>query len=199
MTCRLVITGSAGAGKTTLLGMFNAQGVPTLSADDIVHKLLTQDHGVITAIGKQFPQVVVDNRLDRDRYLAHVFDHPHHLDQVEAILHPRVYQALLNFSAEHVTLGTPLIALEIPLYFETAPENFPVDKILVATAPHHLRQERVLARKSMTLSRFQALADRQSPDAIKKERADFVLDTSVNIKQLEQEVAPMIAFLQSLH
>jgi dephospho-CoA kinase len=198
MTCILVITGCAGAGKTTLLGMFDRKGIPTLSADQVVHTLLTEDTAIIAAIGKRFPSVVVDNSLDRERYLDHVFDKPEHLAIVEEILHPRVYEQLESFVTTHKNAGSPLVVLEIPLYYETQPTNLPVDKVLVAWAPLPLRQERVLARKSMTLERFRRLRARQLPFQQKAQLADFIVDTRTPLEQLEVQVVDMIELLSTL-
>ena len=192
MTRVLVLTGYAGSGKTTVLKILELHGIPTLSADAVVHDLLTTDENVIEAIGNLFPQVVVDKTIDRALYLAHVFDHPLHLSGVEDILHPRVYDVIEEFIREHKALNTPVVALEIPLYYETASENVPVDNVWLIHAPESVRQERVLARNSLTLSRFHQLNARQVPHEEKRERADVVISTDVPLGELEEQVSRMI-------
>jgi dephospho-CoA kinase len=173
----LGLTGSIGMGKSTTAAMFKALGVPVHSADDAVHRLY-EDGTLAPGIEAAFPGTTDGGtRVDRAALSARVVDDPAALRRLEAIVHPHVRAAEAAFLAEARARHAPLAVLDIPLLYETGAESR-VDRVLVVTAPPEVQRERVLARPGMTAAKLDAILARQMPDAEKRARADFVLDTS---------------------
>ena len=169
MTYRLGLTGSIGMGKSTTAGMFRVLGVPVWDADAAVHRLY--DGAAVGPVGALCPDAVVDGRIDRaalKRWIAH---DPAALEKLEAVIHPLVAADRARFVAQ---ASSPLVVLDIPLLFETSAD---VDGALVVTSPPDVQRARVLARPGMDEDQFHRILARQMPDAEKRRRADYVIET----------------------
>ena len=193
---RIALTGSIGMGKSTVARMFEEAGVPVFDADAEVRRLQGKGGALVGAIGERFPGTVVEGVLDRDRLAKAVVDHPADLAALEAIVHPAVQSARRKFIAEHRNAAAMLF--EIPLLFETDGEG-DFDKVIVVSAPAEIQRERVLARLGMNRDKYEALLARQLPDELKRARADFVINTGVDLSTTEARVREVLACLGLAH
>jgi len=189
---RLAITGSIGMGKTTVAKMFETAGVPVFDADAVVRDLQANDPGLIAAIGERFPGTVAEGRLDRDELSRKVLGYPDELEALEAIVHPAVQRARDYFIEQHSE--APALLFDIPLLFETGGEAA-FDKVIVVSAPADVQRTRVLARTGMSEAKLDAILSRQLPDAEKRKRADFIVDTGTDLSTTEAEVRRILACL----
>ena len=186
----LGLTGSIGMGKSTTAAMFREAGVPVHDSDEAVHRLYA---GVAAPlIEAEFPGVVVDGTVDRGRLAERVLGKPDALKRLEGIVHPLVRADAAAFISRNREAGKPVVVLDIPLLFETNGRER-VDKVVVVTAPPEVQRERVLARPGMTEEKFAAILARQVPDAEKRRRADFVIDTGKGMEAARQAVAEIVA------
>ena len=189
---RLAITGSIGMGKTTVAKMFEAAGVPVFNADAVVRDLQANDPELIAAIGERFSGTVTKGRLDRDELSRRVLGYPDELEALEVIVHPAVQRARDYFIAQHSE--APALLFDIPLLFETGGEAA-FDKVIVVSAPADAQRTRVLARTGMSEAKLDAILSRQLPDAEKRKRADFIVDTGTDLSTTEAEVRRILACL----
>ena len=189
---RLALTGSIGMGKSTVAAMFEQAGLPLFDADATVRRLQADDPALVAAIGRRFPATLVDGRLDRDALIAEVVGEPAALADLEAIVHPAVHRARTRFILEHS--GAPALLFDIPLLFETGGEEA-FDKVIVVSAPPEVQRRRVMARAGMTEAKLDAILARQLPDADKRARADFVIDTGGELAETERQVGDILACL----
>jgi dephospho-CoA kinase len=189
---KVALTGSIGMGKSTVAAMFERAGVPVFDADAEVRRLQCKDGALVEAIGLRFPGTVEDGILDRERLATVVLKDPRQLDALEAIVHPAVQAARERFVADHA--DAPAALFEIPLLFETGGEAA-FDKVVVVSAPAEVQRRRVLARPGMTAEKLAAILERQLPDAAKRARADFVVDTGADLSTTEAQVRDIIACL----
>lgn len=189
---RIALTGSIGMGKSTVARMFEEAGVPVFDADAEVRRLQGKDGALVGIIGERFPGTVVGGVLDRDRLAKAVVDDPAKLAALEAIVHPAVQASRERFIADHRDAAAVLF--EIPLLYETDGEG-DFDKVIVVSAPPEIQRERVLARPGMSRDKFEALLARQVPDEQKRARADFVINTGVDLSTTEARVREVLACL----
>ncbi len=185
----LGLTGSIGMGKSTTAQMFLDAGIPVYSADDTVHRLYRGEAAPL--IEQAFPGTTKDGEVDRVKLSTVVMGKPEALQRLEKIVHPLVRNEELRFRQEAKDRGAKLIILDIPLLFETGAENR-VDKVLVVTAPEKIQRERVLGREGMTADKLDAILARQVPDAEKRNRADFIIDTSQGLVAAREDVQRII-------
>ena len=191
----LGLTGSIGMGKSATAAMFAARGVPVHDADAAVHRLYGPGGAAAAAIGAAFPGTLTpDGSVDRGALRDAVLDRPERLTALERIVHPLVGQVAQEFLARHA--GAALVVLDIPLLYETGGERR-CDAVLVVTAPPEVQRARVLARPGMTDAALAAIRAKQMPDAEKRARADFVIDTSQGFAAAEAEVDRLIAAVGS--
>jgi dephospho-CoA kinase len=189
---KLALTGSIGMGKSTVAQMFERAGVPVFDADAVVRRLQAEDPELIASIGARFPHTVSDGRLDRDALAAQVLGRPDELAALEVIVHPAVHAERARFLLANQ--DKPALLFDIPLLFETHGEGA-FDKIVVVSAPAEIQRARVLGRPGMTEARLDAILERQLPDAEKRRRADFVIDTSGDLSTTERQVDEVLACL----
>jgi len=194
---KVALTGSIGMGKSTVGGMFTALGVPLFDADASVHRLYEKGGAAVEPLRAAFPEAVIDDAVDRTVLSRLVLGKPEEIRRLEAIVHPLVGQMRQDFLAEAERRGAPFVILDIPLLFEGGGENR-VDKVIVVSAPAEMQRARVLARPGMTEEKFAAILARQVPDAEKRRRADFVVDTGIPLAQTEEQVRRIAAQLGEL-
>ncbi len=171
----LGLTGSIGMGKSTAGAMFAERGIPVISADDIVHSLYSGRAAPL--IEAAFPGTVADGIVDRTRLSAAIMDNEPAFRRLEAIVHPLVVEERQHFIDEQRKAGREIVVIDIPLLFESGGEAN-VDRIVVVSCTAEQQRERVLRRPGMTEDKFEAILSRQTPDAEKRARADYVVDTS---------------------
>ena len=183
------LTGSLGMGKTTAARFFTEEGVPVHDADAVVHRLYAGE--AVPAIEAAFPGAIQDGKVDRNRLAALVLDNPAALKKLEAIVHPLVLAAERRVLAEAQARGEKVAVLDIPLLFETCGDQR-VDAVVVVSAPAELQQSRVLRRPGMTIEKLEAILGRQMPDAEKRRRADFVVDSSGDLDATRAQVRAIL-------
>ena len=171
----LGLTGSIGMGKTTTAGFFAEAGVPVHDADAVVHQLYEGEAAPV--IEAAFPGTTANGKVDRAKLAARVVGDKAAIRRLEALVHPLVRQAEARFLAEAERQGAAAAVLDIPLLFETGGDER-VDAVVTVTAPPDVQQARVLLRPGMTPEKLEALIANQLPDAEKRQRADFIVDTS---------------------
>jgi len=169
------LTGSIGMGKSTTARFFEQAGVPVHDADSAVHRLYAGAAAPI--IEAEFPGVSGAQGIDRAKLAKRVLNDLEALRRLEGIIHPLVRREEARFLDEAERAGAPIAVLDIPLLFETGADRR-VDAVVVVTAPAEVQRARALGRTGMTEEKFQALLAKQMPDAEKRRRADFVVDTS---------------------
>ncbi len=187
------LTGSIGMGKSTTAGLFASEGVPVNDADQVVHDLYRSD--AVEPIREVFPDVVVDGIVDRQKLSANLAKNPANFKTLEAIVHPLVRLREKAFLEEQNAAGASVVVLDIPLLFETNASGR-VDKIVVVSCPPEIQRERVLARPGMTLEKFELILSRQTPDAEKRARADYVIDTGRGIDKAREQVKTILQDLR---
>ncbi|AWM88858.1 dephospho-CoA kinase [Microvirga sp. 17 mud 1-3] len=190
MTFVLGLTGSIGMGKSATAAIFREFGVPVHDADAAVHALYRGRAAPL--IEKAFPGTVRDGIVDRARLGAAVLDDPARMRELETIVHPLVREEEERFLAFVSPSG--LAVLDIPLLFETGGEAR-CDAVVTVTAPASVQRQRVLARPGMTEEKFNAILARQMPDAEKRARAHFLVDTGRGFPSAEAQVRAILACL----
>lgn len=168
------LTGSIGMGKTTTAAMFAAEGIPVNDADAVVHDLYRSE--AVEPMRQAFPGVVVDGIVDRAELARHLRENPADFARLEAIVHPLVREKERAFLEQARAAGEGIVLLDIPLLFETGGQDR-VDTVVVVSCDADIQRERVLARPGMTEEKFAMILSRQMPDAEKRKRADFIVDT----------------------
>ncbi len=174
----LGLTGSIGMGKTTAANDFRRLGVPVHDSDAAVHQLLAPDGAAFGAIQMLFPEAIGPEGVDRRRLGDLVFNDPAALKQLEAILHPLVRERKNRFLKIAARQRSRLVVLDIPLLFETGGDR-DCDAVVVVTAPAFVQRARVMARTGMTEEKFTAILAKQTPDRIKRRKADFIVQTGL--------------------
>ena len=181
----LGLTGSIGMGKSAVAGMFTASGVPVFDADAAVHVLQGPGGALVSAIEEAFPGTTGRGGVDRQRLGAAVLGNRAELARLEAIVHPAVAAMRKTFLAEHA--DKPLVVFDIPLLFEKVGTST-VDAVAVVSAPPEAQRSRVLSRPGMTAEKFAAILALQVPDAEKRARADYVIDTGTSLEETRAAV-----------
>jgi dephospho-CoA kinase len=171
----LGLTGSIGMGKSTTAKLFAEAGVPVYDADATVHMLYEGE--AVPAIEAAFPGTTADGKVDRNKLSARVVHDPAAIKQLEQIVHPMLGASRQKFLDDAERSGAPVAVVDVPLLFETGGEKR-VDAVVVVTTTPELQRQRILARDNMTSEKLDAILARQLPDAEKRRRADFVVDTS---------------------
>jgi len=188
----LGLTGSIGTGKSTTAKMFAAQGIPVNDADQVVHELYAGE--AVPLIEAAFPGTTADGKVDRTLLARQLIDNPEGFKRLEAIVHPLVRQKEVAFLEQERAKGTPAVLLDIPLLYETGGEKR-LDKVIVVTCSPETQAERVLARPGMTEEKFKSILARQVPDAEKRQRADFIVDTEQGMEAARAQVRDILTEL----
>jgi dephospho-CoA kinase len=185
----LGLTGSVGMGKSVTARFFAEEGVPVHDADAVVHRLYEGE--AVAAIEAAFPGATAAGKVDRTKLAARVLGDDAALKRLEAIVHPLVREAERRLLAAAAANGEKVAVLDIPLLFETGGDAR-VDAVVVVSAPAEVQRARVLERPGMTVEKLEAILAKQMPDAEKRRRADFVVDTSKGFEAARAEVRAIL-------
>jgi dephospho-CoA kinase len=186
----LGLTGSIGMGKSTTAKLFTEACVPVYDADAAVHKIYEGE--AAPAIEAAFPGTTVDGKVDRAKLSAKVVHDPAAIKQLEQIVHPMLGASRKKFLDEAERAGAPVVVMDIPLLYETGGEKR-VDAVVVVSTDPVSQRERILARGTMTNEALDAILARQLPDAEKRKRADFVVDTSHGLDPVRTAISDILA------
>ncbi|NSY19135.1 dephospho-CoA kinase [Neorhizobium sp. AL 9.2.2] len=188
------LTGSIGMGKSTTAEMFAQEGIPVNDADQVVHDLY---HGeAVDPIAEAFPNAVRDGVVDRQELSRQLSAAPEKFKLLESIVHPLVRKREAEFLDKHKSAGAALVVLDIPLLFETGGKKR-VDFVVVVSCDPQVQRQRVLARPGMTEEKLSMILARQVPDAEKRARADFVIDTGAGLETARSSVREIIGKLKA--
>src|SRR4030081_3945941 len=185
----LGLTGSIGMGKSTTAKLFAEAGVPVYDADAEVHKIYEGE--AAPAVEAAFPGTTVDGKVDRARLSAKVVHDPAAMKQLEQIVHPMLRTYHQKFLDDAEQAGAPVAVVDVPLLFETGGEKR-VDAVVVGTTTPEIQRQRILARDNMTSETLDAILARQLPDAEKRRRADFVVDTSHGLDPVRARIRDIL-------
>ena len=177
----LGVTGSIGMGKTAATAALRRLGIPVFEADAEVHRVLAKGGTAVAAVGKAFPGVVRDGAVDRGKLGEIVFADKDARRRLEAIVHPLVRAAEMQFLRRSRTRHAKHAALDMPLLFEAGADSM-CDVTIVVTAPPFVQRRRVLTRRGMTEARFARILGQQMPDSEKRRRADFTVPTGLGFR-----------------
>jgi dephospho-CoA kinase len=191
----LGLTGSIGMGKSTTAAVFRELGVPVYDADAEVHASYARGGACVGPVGEAFPGVVKDGAIDREALRQRVLGKPEELKRLNGVVHPIIGALRRTFFADAEAAGADLAVLDIPLLFEGGGERG-LDAVAVVTAPLEMQRERVLQRAGMTEERLEAILAHQMPDAEKRARADFVIDTSNGHDPVRRQVEEILEIMR---
>ena len=188
------LTGSIGMGKSTTSDMFKSLGVPVISSDETVHQLYSAEAAPL--IEAAFPGTAPDGVVDRQALSEKLMAVPAGFKRLEAIVHPLVRAREQRFLKEAAERNEPMVLLDTPLLFETGTTDR-VDVIVVVSCAPEIQRQRVMARPGMTTEKFEAILARQTPDAEKRARADYVIDTGQGLDAARRQVTGIVAKLSN--
>jgi dephospho-CoA kinase len=186
----LGLTGSIGMGKSTTAQLFAEAGVPVYDADAAVHRIYEGE--AAPAIEAAFPGTTVGGKVDRNRLSAQVVHDPAAMKRLEQIVHPMLGASRQKFLHDAEQASAPVAVVDVPLLFETGGEKR-VDAVVVVTTTPEIQRQRILARDNMTSEKLDAILARQLPDAEKRKRADFVVDTSHGLDPVRERIRDILA------
>ena len=189
---RIALTGSIGMGKSTVAAMAAEAGIPLFDADAVVREMQGSGGKLVDPIEARFPGTTRAGAVDRDLLSARVLGDRDSLAALELIVHPAVLERREQFIAAN--RGAPALMFDIPLLFETHGEQA-FDKVITVSAPAEVQRARVMARPGMTAAKFAQILERQTSDAVKRERADFVIDTGGSLDQTRAQLDAILACL----
>ena len=185
----LGLTGSIGMGKSTTANLFAEAGVPVYDADATVHRLYEGE--AAPAIEAAFPGTTVDGKVDRNKLSARVVHDPAAMKRLEEIVHPMLGASRQKFLHDAEQSGAPVAVVDVPLLFETGGEKR-VDAVVVVTTTPEIQRQRILARPNMTDEKLDAILARQMPDAEKRKRAHFLVDTSHGLDPVRAQIRDIL-------
>lgn len=185
------LTGGIGMGKSTATGVIRRRHIPVFDADATVHALQARGGRAVAPIGAAFPGSIRDGAVDREALRRAVFGNPAALRRLERIVHPLVRAEERRFLAAARRRGRPLAVLDIPLLFETRGERR-CDAVVVVTAPAPEQRKRVLARPGMTPERLNAILKRQTPDPLRRARADHLVRTGLSRHNTRRQILALL-------
>jgi len=195
MPLMIGLTGSIGMGKSETAKMFARLGIPVYDADAVVHRLYEAGGAAVPEIAKLFPDSVKDGRVDRAVLSRHVTADKEAFHKLEQLVHPLVGREQRTFLEDARAKGADLVVLDIPLLFEGG-GHARVDAVVVVSAPAHIQRARVLARPGMTEDKLDHILARQMPDAEKRAKAHFVVETDKGLEHAFEQVKSLVAELR---
>jgi dephospho-CoA kinase len=178
---RVALTGGIATGKSHCLARFTDLGAPTIDADVVARQAIAPGTPGFDAVIGRFGDSVLrrDGGLDREALGRLVFVDPAARRDLEAIVHPVVYNAIRDWFAK-LSNAPSLVAAaiaDIPLVYETGHEA-DFDRIVVTTCRLEQQIERLMERNGLSEEDARRRIDNQMSAAEKAARADFVIDTS---------------------
>lgn len=185
----LGLTGSIGMGKSTTAKFFAEEGVPVHDADDAVHRLY--DGEAVPPIEAAFPGTTQNGKVDREKLAKAVLGDPAKIKQLEGIVHPLVHRVRERFLSDAEKSGAKVAVLDIPLLFETGGDAR-CDAVVVVSAPAEMQRTRAFERPGMSEQKLAAITANQVPDAEKRARADFIVDTSQGFEHARAQVREIL-------
>jgi dephospho-CoA kinase len=186
----LGLTGSIGMGKSTTAKLFAEAGVPVYDADATVHRVYEGE--AAPAMEAAFPGSTRNGKVDRQKLSAMVVNNPEAMTRLEKIVHPMLRSHQQKFLSDAEKSGAQVAVLDIPLLFETGGENR-VDAVVVVTTTPDIQRARILERENMTPDKLEAILARQLPDAEKRKRADFIVDTGHGLEPVRERIREILA------
>ena len=189
------LTGSIGMGKSATAQLFLEAGVPVYDADAAVHALYKKGGAAVAPIGALVPEAIINGAVDRTILGQHVLQDSDKLKQLEAVVHPLAGQSQFDFLTKAMAEKASVVVLDIPLLYETGGDGF-VDCVVVVSAPFAMQKIRVLARDGMSEARFHDILAKQTPDEEKRQRADFIVDSSISIDDARTQVHNILAAIE---
>jgi dephospho-CoA kinase len=189
------LTGSIGMGKSVTARLFAEEGVPVHDADAAVHRLYEGE--AVPLVEAAFPGTTHDGKVDRQKLSGRVLNDDAAIRRLEGIVHPLVRAAETRFLKDAESRGAAIVVLDIPLLLETGGEKR-IDKIVVVSAPPELQRARALERPGMTPEKLEAILAKQMPDAEKRARADFVVDSSQGVDSARDQVRAILRAVAAL-
>ena len=190
------LTGSIGMGKSTTAAMFREAGIPVYDADAAVHAAYDVGGVAVGPVGEAFPGTVREGRVDREALRNAVLGKPEAMAKLNSIVHPLIGASRAETFAAATAAGADMIVLDVPLIYETGGEKN-MDAVIVVSAPAEMQRDRVLAREGMSPERLDAILAQQLPDAEKRGRADYVIDTGRGLEAAREQVVAVIAELRA--
>ncbi len=191
----LGLTGSIGMGKSTTANLLREEGIPVYDADAAVHELYATRGKAVAPVSAAFPAALKDGAIDRGKLGELVLGDDAALNKLEAIVHPLVRETQAAFVRKHHSAGAPVVVLDIPLLFESGGDLI-VDAVIVVTAPAAVQRARILARPGMDAEKLNQILARQTPDAEKRERADFLINTEFGLEDARNQIRAVLAALR---
>ena len=190
------LTGSIGMGKSETAKMFARLGIPVNDSDANVHRLYEVGGAAVPVIAQAFPGTVKDSKVDRAELSKRLAADPPAFQKLEALVHPLVAAEQRKFLEQAERDGAEMVVLDIPLLFETG-GHARMDAVVVVSAPHHIQRERVLARPGMSPDKLDQILSRQMPDAEKRAKAHFVVETDKGLDHAFEQVKAIVAALRA--
>lgn len=191
MTFLLGLTGSIGMGKSTTARLFKEAGCAVWDADDAVHRLYAKGGAAVGPLQAMFPEAIEQGAVSRDRLKDILAQRPDALTDIETIVHPLVAKDRARFLDETTS---EIAVFDIPLLYETGADSW-LDAVVCVTVAPEIQRQRVLQRGSMTEEQFDTILAKQMPDAEKRARADYVIETDT-LDHAGQQVQAVIADIQ---
>ena len=191
----LGLTGSIGMGKSATAALFAEEGVPVYDADAMVHALYEPGGAAVAPVSAAFPGVEQNGAINRDALSRAVIGKPEEIRKLEMIVHPLVRQGQTEFLKRHLADGAKFVVLDIPLLLEGGGERY-CDAGVVVSAPPDLQRARVLARPGMSPDKLDQILSKQMPDAEKRKRADFIINTSFGVEDARVQIRAVLDALR---
>lgn len=186
----LALTGSIGMGKSATAQMFREEGIAVNDADAVVHELYSGE--AVPLIEAAFPGTVIEGSVDRARLSAALTKDPEGFKRLEKIIHPLVRQKEIKFRQSQEEEGTDIAVIDVPLLYETGGQSR-VDAVVVVSCDAAIQRERVLARPGMTVEKFEMILSRQMPDAEKRAKADYIIETGLGFDHARAAVKAILS------
>ena len=191
------LTGSIGMGKSKSAELFEAEGLPVYDADASVHALYERGGAAVAPLSEHFPEAIKDGAVDRTILGKLVLHDGEMLQKLESIVHPLAGKMQKDFLETQEAAGKKAVILDIPLLLEKKAEGL-VDVVVVVSTTTEVQKQRVLERPGMTEEKFHSILSKQMPDAEKREKADFVVDSTISVADAHSQIRDIISKLDDI-